>query len=192
MSRGGRVWASLPVDAVTIPVAGLEASLSGYERDTTMSYELTGGLSGLGNEFREFEAQMAAQAASRQQRMMPSAVTAATGRVATPVAVTSRVPVTPTPALTNTLPLLTNTLPVLTRRTPLTVIPSTGSGTPSPNASTAPCDPTNPESYVDARTGACISPGSTAGSEGPSTALVVGGLVVAVGVAAYLMTRKGK
>lgn len=185
MSRGGRVWASLPVDAVTIPVAGLEASLSGYERDTTMSYELTGGLSGLGNEFREFEAQMAAQAASRQQRMMPSAVAAATGRVATPVAVTSRVPVSPTPVITRTLP-------VITRRTPLTVIPSTGSGTPSPNASTAPCDPTNPESYVDARTGACISPGSAVGSEGPSTALIVGGLVVAVGVAAYFMTRKGK
>lgn len=185
MRRFSPAWTALPVDDLSIPVAGF--TCLGLTERKAMSYEL---LSGFGiDEFPDVTAARAAAAAAPKQTATtpikaPATVSApTTAKLSTSILsrLMPKVTTLPAPArVTSTSPLM----PSLSDMTMGTRDGATLNSTPGQ------C----PEGYVMTASG-CADPlayVAPAPVDNTKTLLMAGGLVVAIGVSAFLLTRKGK
>lgn len=183
-------WTYLPVDDLRIPVAGLTC-LGTLERKA-MSYEILSGVAGFGvDEFPEVTA--ARKAAAAKTAVATTTIKAPTtsptislANLFSKAAVAPKVSTTTLPAIKTTIP----TLLPLVKVAPDVAPQNPGAVAPGP------IDQPCPYGYV-LGPGGCVDPlaykaPTVAPEDNTTLYLAAGGLVVAIGAAAYFLTRKGK
>jgi len=192
MSRSP-AWSYLPVDDLSVPVAGLTC-LGSLERKH-MTYELTGsggfaGFRGFGVD--EFAESKALNAASTAKTAAQKAALTSTFKPTTSLAIKGVANLfsgaTAMKAPSTGLQTLIAPLPVTPKLMPLIGPIPVGPGMPDP----AGCSP----GYYRTIRGTCELPGPAFApaeeEDNTKMYLIAGGLVVALGTAAFFMTRKGK
>lgn len=166
-------WAFLPVDQMSLPVAGLEQ----HERTRTMTYELAG-FGAFGDEFAQIRDDIRRNAAASAPLIGGAVLRGATAVAKAPATIQQAavIKADAAPAVYKDLaqPLVDPAVPA------------------APADAPDPCTVLHgPTAYTDARTGECA--GVHAPPMDDMTKYVIGGgLIVAVGIAAYFSTRKGK